>query len=97
MLAATGLDREAFLEGKDRDRIKAVIEIFTAHAQDHLEKARNAQIPASVFSAFVPVSLVAPVLRKARKAGADVLDQDLQPSLLRRQWLFAKASFLKRF
>ncbi|NTJ42173.1 phytoene/squalene synthase family protein [Agrobacterium larrymoorei] len=97
MLAATGLDRETFLEGKDRDRINAVIEIFVAHAHDHLEKARNAQVASSVFPAFVPVSIVGQVLKKARKAGADVLEADIQPSLLRRQWLFAKASFLKRF
>lgn len=97
MLAATGLDRESFLEGADKDRIKAVIEIFCAHAQDHLDKARKSPFPASLAPAFTPVALVGPVLSKARKAGAGLLDRDIQLPLLRRHWLLAKAAYLKRF
>lgn len=44
MLAAAGLDRETFLEGQDRQRIGIAIEIFAAHALDHIEKARRAKI-----------------------------------------------------
>ncbi len=97
MLAAAGLDRETFLEGEDRQRIGIAIEIFATHALDHLEKARRARVPKNIFAAYLPVSLAGPVIAAARKAGSGVFDGGLQLSQLRRQWLLAKASFLKRF
>lgn len=97
MLAAAGLDRETFLEGQDRQRIGIAVEIFAAHALDHIEKARRAKIPGTVFAAYLPVALSGPVILAARKAGAGVFEGELQLSQLRRQWLLAKASFLKRF
>ncbi|MCZ4429021.1 phytoene/squalene synthase family protein [Agrobacterium sp. SOY23] len=97
MLSAAGLDRETFLEGEDRQRIGIAIEIFATHALDHIEKARRAKIAKTVFAAYLPVALSGPVIAAARKAGAGVFDGDLQLSQLRRQWLLAKASFLKRF
>lgn len=97
MLAAAGLDRETFLEGDDKQRIGIAIEIFAAHALDHIEKARRAKISRAVFAAYLPVALSGPVIRAARKAGTGVFEGDLQLSQLRRQWLLAKASFLKRF
>ncbi|MES5097121.1 phytoene/squalene synthase family protein [Agrobacterium sp. BA1120] len=97
MLAAAGLDRESFLEGKDTARIGAAIEIFCMHAQGHLDKAREAQVTKSVFPAFIPVSLAGKVIADARRAGAGLFDHDIQPSMLRRQWQLAKASFSKRF
>ncbi|MBP2506646.1 phytoene synthase [Agrobacterium tumefaciens] len=97
MLAAAGLDRETFLEGKDRQRIGIAIEIFATHALDHMERARRAKISKNVIAAYLPVALSGPVIAAARKAGSGVFDGDLQLSQLRRQWLLAKASFLKRF
>ncbi|TRB02956.1 MULTISPECIES: phytoene/squalene synthase family protein [Rhizobium/Agrobacterium group] len=97
MLAAAGLDRETFLEGDDRQRVGIAIELFAAHALDHLEKARRAKIPRSVFAAYLPVALSGPVILAARKAGVGVFEGELQLSQLRRQWALAKASFLKRF
>ncbi|MFS8121043.1 phytoene/squalene synthase family protein [Rhizobium sp. BR 250] len=97
MLSAAGLDRETFLEGEDRQRIGIAIEIFATHALDHIEKARRAKIAKTVFAAYLPVALSGPVIAAVRKAGAGVFDGDLQLSQLRRQWLLAKASFLKRF
>ena len=97
MLAAAGLDRETFLEGKDRQRIGIAIEIFATHALDHMERARRAKISKNVFAAYLPVALSRPVIAAARKTGSGVFDGDLQLSQLRRQWLLAKASFLKRF
>lgn len=97
MLSAAGLDRETFLEGDDRQRIGIAIELFAAHALDHLEKARRAKISRAVFAAYLPVALSGPVIIAARKAGVGVFDGELQLSQLRRQWLLAKASFLKRF
>lgn len=97
MLSAAGLDREAFLDGKDKARIGAAIEIFCVHAQDHLNKARHEQVPKAVFSAFIPVALAGGVIAGARKAGAELFEQDIQPSQLRRQWQLAKTSFTRRF
>ena len=97
MLSAAGLDRETFLEGKDTPRIAAAIEIFCVHAQDHLKKARGATIPKPVFPAFIPVALAGRVIAAARRAGAGLFERDIQPSMLRRQWLLGKASLLRRF
>lgn len=97
MLSAAGLDRETFLQGQDKTRIGAAIEIFCVHAQGHLEKARLASVPRSVFPAFIPVALSGGVIAKARRAGAELLTQDMQPSQLSRQWQLAKASFTRRF
>ncbi len=97
MLSAAGLDRETFLEGDDRQRIGIAIELFAAHALDHLEKARRAKISRAVFAAYLPVALSGPVIVAARKAGVGVFHGELQLSQLRRQWLLAKASLLKRF
>ncbi|KAA3504093.1 phytoene/squalene synthase family protein [Rhizobium rhizogenes] len=97
MLSAAGLDRETFLEGDDRQRIGIAIELFAAHALDHLERARRAKVPKAVFAAYLPVALSGPVILAARKAGVGVFEGELQLSQLRRQWALAKASFLKRF
>ncbi|NWJ26222.1 phytoene/squalene synthase family protein [Rhizobium sp. RM] len=97
MLAAAGLNRESFLEGDDRQRIGIAIELFAVHGLDHLAKARAHKISPQVFPAFLPVAMAGPVISAARKAGAGLLDGGVQLSQLRRQWLLAKASFLKRF
>ncbi|MES5044460.1 phytoene/squalene synthase family protein [Rhizobium nepotum] len=97
MLAAAGLDRETFLEGEDKQRIGIAIEIFATHALDHMQKARRAKISRNIFAAYLPVALSGPVIVAARKAGAGVFEGEVQLSQLRRQWLLAKASFLKRF
>ncbi|WCK66482.1 phytoene/squalene synthase family protein [Agrobacterium tumefaciens] len=97
MLAAAGLGRETFLEGDDKQRIGIAIEIFATHALDHIEKARRAKMSRNVFAAYLPVALSGPVIAAARKAGAGVFEGEVQLSQLRRQWLLAKASFLKRF
>lgn len=97
MLSAVGLDRETFLEGTDRQRIGIAIELFAAHALDHIEKARRARISGNIFAAYLPVAISGPVITAARKAGAGVFEGEVQLSQLRRQWLLAKASFLKRF
>ncbi|KQM34953.1 phytoene/squalene synthase family protein [Agrobacterium cavarae] len=97
VLSAAGLNRESFLEGKDREKVGAAIEIFCAHAQDHLNRARQTSLPKAVVPAFLPVAQVEAVLKAARRAGADVVENGIQLSLLRRQWLLAKAAYLKRF
>ncbi|MCX8997577.1 phytoene/squalene synthase family protein [Rhizobiaceae bacterium BDR2-2] len=98
ILTATGLDRDQFLEGKDLPRISAAIEAFAGLGREHLAKARAAgAIQPSVFPAFLPVSLAAPVLDRAMKAGAGLFEKTLQPPQWRRQMRMALAAFTRRF
>jgi len=98
ILAATGLDRDTFLQGEDKPRVSAAIEAFAGLGLEHLAKARKAgSVPAAVFPAFLPVALAEPVLRRAARAGADVLDMALQPPQWRRQLRLLRAAVTRRF
>lgn len=98
ILAATGLDREAFLEGSDKVRISAAIEAFAGLGREHLAKARAAgPVAPAVFPAFLTVSLAGPVLERAVKAGADLFDRPLQSPQWRRQMRLAFAAFRRKF
>ena len=85
ILSATGLDRDAFLAGEDKQRISAAIEAFAGLGRDHLAKARRVAISPTVFPAFLPVALAEPVLISAQRAGAGLFERQLQRSQLRRQ------------
>ena len=99
ILAATGLDRDAFLAGEDKPRISSAIEAFAGFGLDHLAKARadRGRIASSVFAAYLPVALSGPVLRKAQKAGAGVFETPLVLPQLSRQWRLLTASLTRRF
>ncbi|MDR6819064.1 phytoene synthase [Neorhizobium sp. 2083] len=98
ILSATGLDRDTFLAGEDRPRISAAIEAFAGLGLEHLGKARRSgRVPAAIFPAYLPVSLAEPVLRRAARAGASVLDTALQLPQWRRQMRLMKASVTRRF
>ncbi|KRB53087.1 phytoene synthase [Rhizobium sp. Root708] len=85
ILSATGLDRDAFLAGDDKNRISAAIEAFAGLGRDHLAKARHVEIPAAVFPAFLPASLAEHVLVKTQKSGAEILERSPQQPQWRRQ------------
>jgi len=98
ILSATGLDRDTFLAGEDRPRISAAIEAFAGLGLEHLGKARQSgRVPAAIFPAYLPVALAEPVLRRAARAGASVLDTALQLPQWRRQVRLMKASVTRRF
>ncbi|HBF31584.1 phytoene/squalene synthase family protein [Rhizobium sp.] len=98
ILAATGLDRQGFLEGKDTSRIHGAIEAFAGLGIDHLTKAQSlGKLPASLFSAYLPVALARPVLLLARAKSGKVLEGQLRPAQWRRQMTMLKASLLRRF
>ncbi len=96
ILSATGLDRETFLASADRPRISAAIEAFAGLGRDHLAKARASALPPSVLPAFLPVALAEPVLVKAQKRGAAVLETSLQEPQWRRQMRMAFAGMRKK-
>ena len=98
LLSATGLSAEALLAGSDREAAARAVEAFAGLGRDHLAKARAAGgISSANLPAFLPVSLVEPVLRRAEKAGADALDKPLQPPQWRRQWWMWRALRRGRF
>nr|CAD6416314.1 phytoene/squalene synthase family protein [Rhizobium sp. Q54] len=98
ILNATGLDRDAFLAGRDPARMSAAIEAFAGLGLEHLAKARSAgAVSKAVFPAFLPVALAEPVLRKAMRAGGGIFERNIQPPQWRRQLRMAKAQFLQRF
>lgn len=99
ILSATGLDRDAFLAGQDKDRISAAVEAFAGLGRDHLAKARAAtgSIAPAVFPAFLPVVLAEPVLKKAQGSGSRLFDTPIQPPQWRRQMRMAVASATRKF
>jgi 15-cis-phytoene synthase len=98
ILTATGLTRQSFLEGSDTARVHGAIEAFAGLGMDHLAKAHSlGKVPASVFAAYLPVSLARPVLMAARRNPARVLAGQLRHPQWRRQLTMLKASFLRRF
>jgi phytoene synthase len=98
ILSATGLDRDTFLRGEDKPRISAAIEALAGLGLEHLAKARKSgAVPAAVFPAYLPVALAEPVLRRAARGGASVLDTALQLPQWRRQLQLMKASVTRRF
>ncbi|NKN36359.1 phytoene/squalene synthase family protein [Agrobacterium sp. a22-2] len=98
ILAATGLDRDSFLAGADRDRISAAVEAFAGLGLDHLAKARSyGRPPISLVPAYLTVSLAGPVLGLARRRGAGIFDTPLQPPQWRRQITLLRAVLTKRY
>lgn len=94
ILAATGLDRETFLAGEDKQRVSAAIAAFSGFGKDHLQKARNAarhRLKEPVIGAYLPVSLAETVLDRATVAGAGLFERSIQPPQWRRQWRMWRA------
>ncbi|TCL67293.1 phytoene/squalene synthase family protein [Rhizobium sp. BK251] len=97
ILAATGLDRDAFMRGDDIPRISAAIEAFAGLGREHLAKARAAgDISKQVFPAFLPVSLAESVLVGAQKSGAQIFDRPMQTPQWKRQLRMAISAVRKR-
>lgn len=100
ILSSTGLTPEEFLKGEDRGRIGVAISAFVGFGRDHLSKARKTakgHLKGELMGAFLPISLVEPVLDRAIKAGANLVERPIQPSQLSRQWRMWRASRLHRF
>lgn len=96
ILSATGLDRETFLAGADKPRVAAAIEAFAGLGRDHLAKARTSALSPVIVPAFLPVALAEPVLIKAQKRGAAVLEGSLQEPQWRRQVRMALAGMRRK-
>lgn len=99
ILAATGLDRESFLGGEDRRRMTAAIEAFAGYGLDHLERALDPsrRLPDTLKAAYLPVSLVRPVLSWAAGDGARAIGGQLRAAQWRRQLSMALLLVNRRF
>jgi len=99
LLRATGLDREALIEGRDEEAIGRAIRAFCGLGRDHLAKARSTMVSISAqnFAAFIPVALAGPIFDQAELAGARILKHPIQPPQWRRQWWMWRASRRRRF
>ena len=92
LMAATGLTPEALLAGNDPAAAARAVEAFVGLGREHLAKARAANgVSVANRAAFLPVALVAPILKAAEKAGAGALDGALQPAQWQRQWWMWRA------
>lgn len=99
ILKAAGLDRDGFLAGKETGSISQALAAFVALGREHLRKARNIsdQIAADCFSAYLPVSFVEPVLDRAEKGGAALLETPLVIPQWRRQIRLWNVARRRRF
>jgi 15-cis-phytoene synthase len=94
LLAATGLDRDAFLAGQDEDAVTGAIRAFAGLGRDYLAKARAdaKEISAANRFAFIPLALAEPVFAGAERAGSKLFEHSIVPSQWRRQWWMWKAA-----
>ena len=99
ILGATGLDRDTFLAGDDRPRIRSAIEAFAGYGLDHLARALPAgrRLPDRLTAAYLPLAMVRKVLTSAAANGSRVLAGDIRPSQLRRQIAMAVMLWRRRF
>lgn len=99
ILSATGLDRETFLAGVDRTRSAAAVEAFAGYGLDHLQRALDPaeSLPATLKSAYLPVSLVRAVLERAASNGGRALDGSLRLAQWRRQLSMVLMLIRRRF
>jgi phytoene synthase len=94
LIAATGLDRDAFLSASDPAALDRAVRAFCGLGREHLAKARAAAASISVPNrpAFVTLALAEPIFDRAERAGADIFTQPLAPAQWRRQWWMWRAS-----
>ncbi|OLP59986.1 phytoene synthase [Xaviernesmea oryzae] len=94
LLAATGLDREGFLQGEDKAALGRAVDAMIGLGREHLAKARQAArgLAPSLRPAFVPVALAQPVFDRAAHVGAQLFEQPITPPQWRRQWRMWRAA-----
>ncbi len=92
ILQAVGVSAEQFLKN-DQQAAKRVVSALAALAREHYAAFVKQKLPASLRPAFLPVRLVPLILQRAERKAAQVAEQGVELSQLRRQWIYLKASF----
>lgn len=94
VLARHNTDPETVFRGENTPELRAALDELRAHARHHLDRVRQAgaDVPEASRSAFLPLALVEPFLRKLEAPAFDPLKEVAELSQLRRQWLLWRAS-----
>lgn len=96
ILAACGLNRDAFLATDEVEAVSSVRSALLALGREHLERARDAldRVPSEAFAAFLPVGLVDQVFARAdRRHGDPRREAPATPQWRRQMRLFRTAWF----
>jgi phytoene synthase len=92
--ARHGLDPETLFRGETTPALLAVLTEMRGHVRHHLARVRQAsgEVPPECETAFLPLALVEPFLKRFESRQSDPLRQAGQMSQLRRQWILWRAS-----
>lgn len=94
MLEASGITREEFISGNDREGAVRAVAAMVALAREHLARFRQTahSLPASLRPAYLPLALTAHYLDRIESGAVDPLEEAAAISPLRRHWLlFSRA------
>ncbi len=92
MLQAVGVTTEQFIKGDDKAAMQRVVAVVIALAREHYAAFEKQPMPVSLKAAYLPVRLVPLVLKRAERKADLVVEQGIDLSQLRRQWIYLKSS-----
>ncbi|MBS0472791.1 MAG: squalene/phytoene synthase family protein [Proteobacteria bacterium] len=95
LIASIDLTPQEIFHGRDRAKLRAVINQMALWAEEHLAKARAARVPRELLPAILPASLVPLFLRRVRRA-ADPLLRRADVPIHRRQVRLLAAAMRRR-
>ncbi|UES57750.1 phytoene/squalene synthase family protein [Roseibium aggregatum] len=88
------LDVQSVFRGDTTAELRAVLAEMRGHVHHHLGRVRQASkdVPSTCQTAYLPLVLVEPFLKKLEREDLDPLKQVAEISQLRRQWMLWRAS-----
>ncbi len=88
------LDVQSVFRGETTAELRAVLAEMRGHVRHHLGRVRQASkdVPTACQTAYLPLVLVEPFLKKLEREELDPLKQVAEMSQLRRQWILWRAS-----
>ncbi len=92
ILAAAGLDRDAFLAGRDAAALERALSAFVSLGREHLSLARSEAVAPACFAAFLPVATASMVFDRAETLGPSMFEQPPLIPQWRRQIRFWNAA-----
>jgi phytoene synthase len=97
LLAACGLDRESFVAGSDKARIKNATDALSELGLSHVAKfqAVAKRVPGTVKPAYLPVANVQSLLRLASTSARQPASVPVELSALRKMFALASAALSK--
>ncbi len=88
------LDVQSAFRGETTAELRAVLAEMRGHVRHHLGRVRQASedVPTACQTAYLPLVLVEPFLKKMERQELDPLKQVAEMSQIRRQWILWRAS-----